>query len=202
MSDVAAIILAAGRSRRMGKFKPLLPFGHQTVIKSCIDNLQQAGVDRIVIVIGHRAADVKAHLAASSIKFALNPDPDSPMATSIGLGAGQFSPETAALIVTPVDHPAVPGWVIGAVIDEWKSGARLVQPAYHEQGGHPVLIDGRYREELLRLRPDEGLRGFFHRHRDDIRRLPVDSPYVARDMDTWEDYVRLHEEVFGYPPKP
>ena len=57
--DISAILLAAGRSSRMGAFKPLLPFGESTVIESCIINLRSAGIEEIIIVIGHRADDVR-----------------------------------------------------------------------------------------------------------------------------------------------
>jgi molybdenum cofactor cytidylyltransferase len=59
---LSAILLAAGRSRRMGAFKPLLPFGARTVIETCIDNLRAAGVTEIVVVVGHRGAEVRARL--------------------------------------------------------------------------------------------------------------------------------------------
>ena len=59
MSEVAAILLAAGRSQRMGAFKPLLPFGETTVIRRCIQNLRQAGVEDIVVVLGHRAEELQ-----------------------------------------------------------------------------------------------------------------------------------------------
>ena len=61
MKRVAAILLAAGRSRRMGAFKPLLPFGDSTVIESCIDNLRETPVDEIIVVAGHRADELQAH---------------------------------------------------------------------------------------------------------------------------------------------
>jgi CTP:molybdopterin cytidylyltransferase MocA len=63
-----------------------------------------------------------------------------------------------------------------------------------------VLIDLGYRNELLNLDPERGLRALFEAHRPEVRRVPVKSPYVAQDMDTWEDYRRLHEDVFGVPP--
>jgi CTP:molybdopterin cytidylyltransferase MocA len=63
------------------------------------------------------------------------------------------------------------------------------------------LVDAAYRSELLDLDPKTGLRSFFAAHRKAVLRLGVESSYVARDMDTWEDYVRLHEDVFGRPPE-
>ncbi|HEX5834800.1 MAG TPA: NTP transferase domain-containing protein, partial [Pyrinomonadaceae bacterium] len=62
MRHVAAVILAAGRSKRMGAFKPLLPFGAQTVIESCIDYLRKGGIETIIVVVGHRAEELQNRL--------------------------------------------------------------------------------------------------------------------------------------------
>jgi molybdenum cofactor cytidylyltransferase len=200
MNDIAAILLAAGRSRRMGAFKPLLPFGNRTVIETCIANLRAADVSDIIVVVGHRADDLRQHLRSLNVLFALNTDAESEMSVSIARGVEQVSEDAKALLISLADHPAVPGDTIREIIDEWKRGARLVQPEHKRRGGHPVLIDLAYRDELLQLDPQTGLRCLFETHREEVRRLPVDSPYIARDMDTWEDYIRLHEEVFGRPP--
>ncbi len=186
----------------MGAFKPLLPFGDRTVIECCIDKLCAADVDEIVVVVGHREKDVREHLKHSRVSFAVNPDPDSEMSASIALGVEQASSNAKALIVALVDHPAVPPEVIRILIDEWKRGAALVQPEHAGRGGHPVLIDMAYRDELLALDPAQGLRALFAAHRENVRRVPVESAYVARDMDTWEDYRRLHRDVFGISPAP
>jgi CTP:molybdopterin cytidylyltransferase MocA len=202
VNEIAAILLSAGRSRRMGAFKPLLPFGDRTVIECCIDNLRAADVAEIVVVVGYRAEDIREHLKHSQVSFAVNPDPDSEMSASIALGVEQVSSNAKALLLALVDHPAVPPEVIRILIDEWKRGATLVQPEHAGRGGHPVLIDMAYRDELLVLDPAQGLRALFAAHREQVRRVPVESAYVARDMDTWEDYRRLHEDVFGVSPTP
>jgi CTP:molybdopterin cytidylyltransferase MocA len=200
VEDVAAILLAAGRSRRMGKFKPLLPFGDTTVIQSCLDNLRAAGIEEIVIVVGHRADDIRTHLHDSRLAFAFNPDPNSEMSASIVRGLGLVDRNAPAFLIALVDHPAVDAGTIRAIIESWKRGAKLVQPEHAGRGGHPVLIDASFRRDLLDLDPNAGLRSFFEAHRQDVLRLAVESPYVARDMDTWEDYLRLHEDLFGRPP--
>lgn len=200
MKNLAAILLAAGRSRRMGAFKSLLPFGDTTVIKSCLMHLRGAGVEEIIVVLGHRSEDVRAHLEDSEVTFALNPDPDSAMGVSVARGIEQISPDATALLIALVDHPAVDSATIKTITHEWQQGAKLVQPEHDGRGGHPVLIDLSYRDELLNLDPAKGLRNFFAAHRSEVRRFAVESPFVARDMDTWEDYVRLHTDVFGRPP--
>ena len=186
----------------MGAFKPLLPFGDRTVIECCVDHLGAAGIDEIVVVVGHCAEDVRQHLKHSQVRFAANPDPDSEMSASIALGVEALGSKAKALMVALVDHPAVPPEVIQILIDEWKRGATLIQPEHAGRRGHPVLIDLTYRDELVSLDPAQGLRALFAAHRERVRRISVASPYVARDMDTWEDYQRLHKDVFGVAPKP
>ena len=202
LNDIAAILLAAGRSRRMGAFKPLLPFGDKTVIEQCIANLTGAGIQNITVVVGHRADEIREQLKDCEITFALNPDPESEMSVSIARGVEQVDEQAKAIVIALVDHPAIAPAVIRLLIDEWRNGhGKLFQPEYNGRGGHPVLIDLAYRDELLSLDPQLGLRAFFDRHRAERRRLPVNSPYVARDMDTWEDYRQLHEQVFGALPE-
>jgi molybdenum cofactor cytidylyltransferase len=199
--EISAILLAAGQSRRMGAFKPLLPFGPKTVIESCLDNIRAAGTGEIVVVVGHRAEEIQERLKEEEVSFAFNPDPDSEMSASIARGIEQVSRDAKAVLITPVDHPAVPSQVITTLIDEWRrGGAGMVQPEYNGRGGHPVLVDLAYRSELLNLDTQRGLRALFDAHRDNVRRVPVDSPFVARDMDTWEDYQQLHQDVFGRRP--
>ena len=201
MNDVTALLLAAGRSRRMGAFKPLLPFGDTTVIEHCIAQLHDAGMQDIVVVTGHRAEDVRAQLKDQKVSFALNPNPDSEMGASIKCGMEKVGQDTKAVLIALVDHPAVPSEIIKLVVDERRrTNARLIQPAFGTRGGHPVLIDLLYRDELMRLDPETGLRSLFDEHRGEVLRLPVASPFVARDMDTWDDYCDLHQAVFGREP--
>jgi len=185
----------------MGAFKPLLPFGNKTVIECCIEYLRDGGVDEIVVVLGHRADDIREQV--SGVKFALNPDPDSPMGASIAAGVREL-PETAeATLIALVDHPAVPPTVVSTLLESWKSGARLVIPTWKNRGGHPVLVDLGFKTELLTLSESGGLRAFLDAHRDEVTRVPVASPFIARDMDTWDDYKALHEEATGKPaPEP
>jgi molybdenum cofactor cytidylyltransferase len=199
-TGVVAILLAAGRSRRMGAFKPLLPFGETTVIRSCIQNLRAGGVDDIVIVLGHKADEVKNSLEDICLDFALNPDRESEMSASIACAVRQLPQETKAVLIALTDQPAVPPEVIKTLLNEWKSGQKLVVPEFGARGGHPVLIDLCFRNELLNLDPGLGLKSLFDAHGNQVRRVAVNSPYIARDMDTWDDYRALHEEIFGVPP--
>ena len=203
MEDIAAIVLAAGRSQRMGAFKPLLPFGAKTVIESCIEYLRAGGIETVIVVLGQGAdaEELKQHLIDSRVILATNPDPASEMGVSIAGGLRAIPESAKAVVITPADHPAVPAGVVQMLINEWKNGARLVMPTNKGRGGHPVLIDLAFLNDLLSLDPSRGLKGFFDAHQNQVSRVAVDSNYIARDMDTWDDYRALHEEVFGVSPR-
>jgi molybdenum cofactor cytidylyltransferase len=184
----------------MGAFKPLLPFGDKTVIESCIAYLRRSQIEDIIVVVGHRANEIRD--VVKDVNFATNPDPDSEMGASIAIGT-QALPETArAVLIALVDHPAVPPTIVERVIEEWQhSNATVVIPTWQERGGHPVLIDLSLKAELAALdQTPGGLRELLRKHQPRVKRVPLDSPFVARDMDTWDDYRALHKEAFGYPP--
>jgi molybdenum cofactor cytidylyltransferase len=200
MPSVFAILLSAGRSERMGAFKPLLPFGEKTVIETSVDYLRRGGVETIIVVLGHRAEELKELLKSQPVSFALNPNPKSEMNESIACGVRELPERTKATLIALVDHPAIPAEVVSRLITEWERGAKLLIPENKGRGGHPVLVDLCYREELLQLDPERGLRGLLDAHRAEVVRVPVESPYIARDMDTWDDYRALHREIFGSDP--
>lgn len=184
----------------MGAFKPLLPFGSSTVIASCVENLRRGGVDQLLVVVGHRGAEVEQHLEQADVSFAVNPNPDCEMGSSIACGLSGLAREAGAVIIALADQPAIPPSVVATLIACWRAGAKLVKPEYEGRGGHPVLIDLEFREELLTLGTKGGLRAFFEAHAREVDRVSVDSPYVARDLDTWDDYRTLHVEFFGFAP--
>jgi CTP:molybdopterin cytidylyltransferase MocA len=202
VEGIVAVLLAAGRSRRMGAFKPLLPFGGRTVAEACVEGLRGAGVGEVVVVVGHRADEVRAALAGvGGVRFALNDEAGSGMGVSVARGVEAVSGAARAVLVALVDQPAVPSAEVEAIVGAWRrTGARLVLPEWEGRGGHPVLVDLALREELLKLAPEKGLRALFDAHRAEVLRVPAGSPFVARDMDTWEDYAALHREVFGKDP--
>jgi len=201
--NIAAVLLAAGRSRRMGAFKPLLPFGGVSVVEACVANLRAGGVREVVVVVGQRGAEVRAALARSEgLGFALNEVEGSEMGVSVARGVEALSEGAGAVLVALVDQPAVPPSEIARLIEtRRRTGARLVVPVWEGRGGHPLLVDLSLREELLGIVAERGLRALFDAHRTEALRVPAASPYVARDMDTWEEYVALHTEVCGSPPE-
>jgi molybdenum cofactor cytidylyltransferase len=134
------------------------------------------------------------------VTVAVNPDPNSEMGASIAAGIRATTDRAKCVLIALVDHPAVPANVVSQLIAEWQNGARIVIPTWQNRGGHPVLVDLSCRTDLITLDQTGGLRQLLKTHQAHVKRLPVDSPFVARDMDTWDDYLALHEEAFGHPP--
>lgn len=195
---IIALLLAAGRSRRMGAFKPFLPFGERTVIEACLENLRAAGLREIIVVVGHRADEVRAKLKDWRVDFAHNPDPKSAMSASIACGIASIREEADAVMIALADQPAIPSSVMRSLIEARKAtGAKLIVPEWQGRRGHPVLIDLALRDDLLRLDETRGLRALLDQKRDLLHCVSVSSPYVVRDIDTWAEYCALHEEIFG-----
>ena len=133
----------------------------------------------------------------------MNDEPESGMGVSVARGVERLPGGAGAVLIGLVDQPAVPPEAVREIVAAHvETGARLIIPTWEGRGGHPVLVDLAFREELLRLVPRRGLRALFEARRAEVLRLPAASPYVARDADTWEDYRALYEEVFGVAPPP
>jgi CTP:molybdopterin cytidylyltransferase MocA len=185
----------------MGVFKPLLPFGNQTVIESCVLNLKGGGVDEIIVVTGHRAEEVKKQVEDLNVKFAFNPKEESEMSESIAYGVREIYQNAKAVFIALVDQPAIPSKIIKQITQARDiTKKRLIVPTFQGRGGHPVLLDLSLKDELLNLDSQKGLRWVFEIYKDEVLRLEVDSPYIRNDIDTWEDYRSLHKEVFGVEP--
>lgn len=185
----------------MGAFKPLLPFGRWSVAECCVRYLLEGGASQVVVVTGHRRAEVEQALSHLPVSFAVNAEAASEMGVSIARGVEALPVETNAVLIALVDQPAIPPEVPRILIDEWRrTGARLLLPEHGGHGGHPVLLDASLRAELLKLDTRRGLRALFDEHKGETLRVPVASSYIARDMDTWDDYRALYRELFGLEP--
>lgn len=193
----AAIVLAAGESRRMGRQKLLLPFGESTVIGHIVDQVLASRVDRVVVVTGHDRAGVEQALRGQSIVLVHNSRYAAGMLTSIRRGLDAVPPEAEAFLVCLGDQPSITPALINSMLDAYRESAArgrfvnghgIVVPSYNDDTGHPIVISTRFRDRILREFDDTGLRGLIYSHPEHVYRCPVDSGAVLRDMDTLEDY--------------
>ena len=192
-TDVWAIVLAAGRSTRMEAFKQLLPFGGRTVVEAAVWSLVRAGVgvERVIVVVGHRAEEVARVVQPLGAGIATNREHDRGMLSSVQTGLASVPEGARAVLIALGDQPFGEPEVARAVVRSWRnSGRGLIVPSHDGRRGHPLLIDLKYRDAVAKLSPDVGLREILLEHPDDLQHVVVEVDSIARDMDTRADYER------------
>ena len=188
---ISAIILAAGRSRRMGTQKLLLPFGGRTVIGHIIGEVLRSPIDEVVVVVGPDSAAVADALAGMRVKIVANPDAGGEMLLSVRCGLRTLTPDCEAVLVALGDQPTITARLIGRMIEAYRAAGRgILVPVHGGRPGHPMLFSTRYREEILMCYDDVGLCGLRRAHAGDVLELPVADSSVLSDMDCPEDYRR------------
>lgn len=188
--SVCVIITAAGCSTRMGTFKPVLPLGGQPAVRRLLYTYFSAGVSHAVLVTGFRE-DLLRRVCADipNLTFVHNPDYRSTqMFDSIQIGLSAVPQDSTRLLLTPADIPLVQKSTITALL--MQSGP-LVFPSYRHHRGHPLLIDRKLSDSLLRYDGTDGLRGALHALSAAPSYINVDDPYILKDMDTPDDYAAL-----------
>jgi molybdenum cofactor cytidylyltransferase len=189
---ISAILLAAGESRRMGDFKQLLTFDGKSFVECCVDQLMASRATEVIVVTGHRDADVRRALGERNVHAIHNPDYQKGMASSVKCGVAAASPAARAVMIALVDQPQIGVAIIDRVIAEYEAHrSGIVIPTYGGRNGHPILIDLRLRDDLLSFNPSQGLRQVVQARADDVVRVEVGDPAVLTDIDYPEDYASL-----------
>ena len=183
---IGAVVAAAGCSSRMGQFKPLLPFDGMTVIERCIANLRIAGASGIVVVTGHRAAELEARLRGSGVILAHNPRyAETQMFDSFCLGLRALPEDCETVLLTPGDVPLVKIETVRALLS---ADAAFACPICAGRRGHPVALDAQYIPALLAYDGEGGLRGAVAALGIPVTEVEVDDAGMPLDLDTPADY--------------
>ena len=186
---IGAVVAAAGLSSRMGDFKPLLPFDGVTVIERCVANLRAAGASALVVVTGHRAEELAARLR--DVTLVHNPlYAETQMFDSLRLGLRALPADCDTILLTPGDVPLVEPETVRALL---AAKAGFACPVCAGRRGHPVALDGRYRDAVLRYAGDGGLRGAIAALGIPVTGVEVADEGMSRDLDTPADYREVLE---------
>lgn len=189
MEGLAAVILAAGVSSRMGCFKPLLVIDGQTMIERVTDAVQRAGANPVVLVVGYRAECLTSHLSGWGLTFVHNDRYyETQMMDSLLMGLAVLPPDTRRVLVAPADVPLVKDETIAALLAV--PGA-FVRPVYDRKGGHPVLIDYDLYPRIKAYTGKGGLRGAIADSGVQVVDVPVDDRGITLDSDTRAGYEKL-----------
>lgn len=193
----AAIILAAGASRRMGSAKPLLDWGGEPLLIAEIRTLEAAGIESVIVVLGARAQLVRAQLGALTKRTVFNPQWPQGRSTSLVAGARALleRPERPdAIVIQNVDQPTRTEIVTRLLEERSRADADAVQPELDGHGGHPVVVAGTLLPELAAVEETTlGLRRVLEAHPP--LRLAFDDPIVRIDLDTPEDLKRARAQL-------
>lgn len=191
---ISALVLAAGRSTRMGQLKQLLPLGQHTIIEQVVTTFLASSVDEVVVVTGCEHTEVEAVLRAYPVRCVYNPDfAAGEMISSVQVGLHALGPDVSAALLAVGDQPQIEGHVIEQVLTAWRSGLpdRIVIPSYQMRRGHPVCLPRSVWPAVWALGWQDSLRSLWATHTDRIGHVIVDTPSILGDLDTPEDYRRL-----------
>lgn len=188
---IGAVVLAAGRSVRMGVPKLLLPIQGKALITGIVDELAGNPLLHIVVVVGSGGGPIREALAGREVKFAVNPNLKSDMLSSVRCGLRALPQTCEAVMVVLGDQPGLRRDLVTALLRAYRMReGSIVVPAFCGRRGHPVLFGSRWREEVLTCYDGTGLRGLLAAHAGEVREVPVATDATLRDLDTPEDYMQ------------
>lgn len=194
--SAAALVLSAGFSERMRDFKPLMKLGETTVLERVIGLFQAAGLSRIHVVVGHRAAEVIPLIERRGARSVVNTRYTEDMFSSVATGASSLDEETEAFFVLPVDIPLVRPASIRELLHAFPTGTNAIcHPTFGGRRGHPPLIGRDHIDCLLTWRGTGGLAALLTRLEGHAVDVAVVDEFIHQDMDRPEDYRRLVDRL-------
>lgn len=198
-ATVGAVILAAGRSRRMGQPKLNLPWGESTVIGHVVDVLAAAGAAPLVVVTGAWQNEVQKCLEGKPVVYAHNPDyAAGEMLSSVQVGLGALGAKVEAALLVLGDQPGIEAATVRKLLLAYQENRPgLLFPSFENRRGHPWLVERSLWHDIHRLRAPETLRDFTRAHAAEIHYVLVESASILFDLDTPEDYQKQKPHTPG-----
>lgn len=181
-----AVVVAAGLSSRMGKWKALLPYENTTISRYIISQLKDQGLDPIMVVTGHRSEELEDHLSGFGVRFIKNEKyRENQMFDSYRMGIQAIAIECGRILLMPVDKPAIRTETFVKVL---ASEGVIVRTVWEGEPGHPILLQKDAALQLCQYTGDRGMRGAMKESGLPITNIPVKDRGAVWDLDTPEDY--------------
>jgi molybdenum cofactor cytidylyltransferase len=196
---VGAVLLAAGSGSRLGgRPKCLLELGGVPLIRRQLIALSGAGVDELVVVLGHHAEAIEPVVQSFPVTIVRNPDPDAGQVSSQRLGLAALGGKLDAVIVALADQPLINSGDITALIGAFKKRAEGVSVVYPEvagERGNPVIFTNDVREQILAGQANVGCRQWQAAHAEAVAPFVTDNRRYRVDIDTPDDLARFERET-------
>jgi molybdenum cofactor cytidylyltransferase len=195
MTEIAALILAAGLSKRMGQPKMFLPWGNVTVLEKSIETFTKSGIQQIIVVTGENTAAVQELLhrttSAGNCEILYNPNyGDGEMVNSIKVGLSAVNSMAGAAFIALGDHPQLDPIIPARMLEAYeKQFSDLIIPSFQNRRGHPWLVGRPLFGAILGLGQNETMRTFIQNYQDSIHYIEGNES-ILKDLDTPEDYRR------------
>jgi molybdenum cofactor cytidylyltransferase len=186
---IAAVVLAAGGSTRLGQPKQLLKLGNIPILEHVLSTVRRTATDERYIVLGYAAGEIREQVSLDGVTEIRNPDYLAGQSTSVSAAVASMPEDIAAIIFVLGDQPLQVAEVINRLAKSYRDRpAAIIQPQYLDGPGNPVLIDRSLFGELAKLTGDTGARPLLKEMRDQIRRVDCSEWSRPTDVDTWEDF--------------
>ena len=188
---IFAVVLSAGESSRMGRPKALLPIDGQTFIERIVTALKQSGIERVIVVLGFNAEEMRREIEHLPVEILVNQDYQQGQLSSLQTALRRLNDEKDcdAILVHLVDHPYLSAAVVNRMIDRYRGSKNsIVIPKFQGKRGHPVLFDRSLFAELLAAPLDQGAKAVVNAHRDQTLEIDTEDIGVTLDIDTPELY--------------
>ena len=189
---VAILVMAAGRSQRMGRQKLLQPFEGIPLIQRAVQAACAARAPTVQVVLGSHADEIRPLIDATRATYTLNPDYTHGMASSLCHGLCALPQEVDAVLIMLADMPRINAHHLDQMIGFYEQHAQtapIVVPVHAGRRGNPVLWPRRLFHEIMQLNGDQGARSLLERHADEVLSLDVDDPAIFLDIDTPHDLL-------------
>lgn len=188
--ELAALIVAAGYSSRMERFKPLLPLGEHTVIEQTIATFTAAGVENIIVVVGHNADALNPILGKVPVTVVMNERYEEGMFTSIKTGVMALPKSVDGFFMMPADMPFVMPDTINKLMTTYsEQPSDVLYPTFNHKRGHPPLISRTVFNSILDSDGEGGLKRLLNHPEIHANHLEVEDEGILLDLDTYEDYL-------------
>jgi len=190
---IAGLVLAAGESSRMGTDKALLSYKSSTFLETILNTLAEAGIERVAVVLGHHAEEIRRSVNLRGTEVVINPDYQLGQTSSLQMGLKALeSPELEAIVLCLVDHPVVSVQTLRWLVDAFgESRSPMVIPTHQGRRGHPVVIGRALFDELKSLGADAGANTIVRKHHEATQFVEVNDSGILLDIDDPESYRRL-----------